>query len=176
MKKEDKSLLIDQFVETLNEYAHFYLVDVTALNSATTSALRRECFKQEVKLQVVKNTLFEKALEKLEGDYSALLPCLKGVTGVMFCQTANVPAKLIKKFAKDHGDMPALKAATLRKASTSVLRTSMLSAQSRARTSSLPRLSPPSKVRCRVCSPLSTAVRPSTVSSMQLKRKTPNAA
>ena len=111
MKKEDKSLLINQFVETLNEYAHFYLVDGTALNSATTSALRRECFKQEVKLQVVKNTLFEKALEKLEGDYSALLPSLKGVTGVMFCQTANVPAKLIKKFAKDHGDMPALKAA-----------------------------------------------------------------
>lgn len=111
MKKEDKSLLINQFVETLNEYAHFYLVDVTALDSATTSALRRECFKQEVKLQVVKNTLFEKALEKLDGDYSALVPCLKGVTGVMFCQTANVPAKLIKKFAKANGDKPALKAA-----------------------------------------------------------------
>ena len=111
MKKEDKSLLINQFVETLNEYAHFYLVDVTALDSATTSALRRECFKQEVKLQVVKNTLFEKALEKLDGDYSALVPCLKGVTGVMFCQTANVPAKLIKKFAKANGDKPGLKAA-----------------------------------------------------------------
>lgn len=111
MKKEDKSLLINQFVETLNEYAHFYLVDVTALDSATTSALRRECFKQEVKLQVVKNTLFEKALEKLDGDYSALVPCLKGVTGVMFCQTANVPAKLIKKFAKANGDKPSLKAA-----------------------------------------------------------------
>lgn len=111
MKKEDKSLLIDQFVETLGKYPHFYLVDVTALNSATTSALRRECFKQEVKLQVVKNTLFEKALEKAEGDFSALVPCLKGTTGVMFCQTANVPAKLIKKFAKDNGDMPKLKAA-----------------------------------------------------------------
>ena len=111
MKKEDKSLLINQFVETLSEYAHFYLVDVTALDSSTTSALRRECFKQEVKLQVVKNTLFEKALEKVEGDFSALAPCLKGTTGVMFCQTANVPAKLIKKFAKDHGDKPSLKAA-----------------------------------------------------------------
>ena len=29
----------------------------------------------------------------------------------MFCTTANVPAKLIKKFGKDHGDMPALKGA-----------------------------------------------------------------
>lgn len=111
MKKEDKGILIDQLVGTLNEYAHFYLVDVTALDSATTSALRRECFKQEVRLQVVKNTLFEKALERIEGDFAALAPCLKGTTGVMFCNTANVPAKLIKKFAKDHADMPALKGA-----------------------------------------------------------------
>ena len=72
MKKEDKGLLIESLVETLNSYAHFYVVDMTALNSATTSALRRECYKSEVKLQVVKNTLFEKALGKLEGDFSAL--------------------------------------------------------------------------------------------------------
>ena len=77
MKKEDKSLLIDSLVETLNAYPHFYLVDMTALNSAATSELRRECFKQDVKLQVVKNTLFAKALEKIEGDFSALAVCLK---------------------------------------------------------------------------------------------------
>ena len=111
MKKEDKSLLIDQFVETLNEYPHFYLVDVTGMDSATTSALRRECFKNDIKLQVVKNTLFEKALERREEDYSALSVCLKGNTGVLFCATANAPAKLIKKFAKDNADMPALKGA-----------------------------------------------------------------
>ena len=111
MKKEDKSLLIDQFVETLNQYPHFYLVDVTGMNSTDTSDLRRECFKNNVKLQVVKNTLFEKALERKEEDYSALSTCLKGNTGVMFCETANIPAKLIKKFSKDHADMPALKGA-----------------------------------------------------------------
>ena len=111
MKKEDKSLLIDSLVETLNNYSHFYLVDMTALDSAATSALRRECFKSEVKLQVVKNTLFGKALGKLEGDVSALDSCLKGTTGVMFCNTANVPAKLIKSFGKDHNNMPSLKAA-----------------------------------------------------------------
>ena len=111
MKKEDKSLLIDQLVQTLGEYPHFYLVDVTGLDSATTSALRRECFQNDVKLQVVKNTLFEKALEKVEGDFAALQTALKGNTGIMFCQTANVPAKLIKKFGKTHNDMPGLKAA-----------------------------------------------------------------
>lgn len=111
MKKEDKSLLIEKLVQEVQEYPHFYLVDVAALDSSTTSALRRECFKQEIKLQVVKNTLFEKALEKLEGEYPALIPCLKGTTGIMFCQTANAPAKLIKKFAKEHGDKPSLKGA-----------------------------------------------------------------
>lgn len=111
MKKEDKSLLIESLVETLKTYPHFYLVDVTGLDSGTTSDLRRECFKNEVKLQVVKNTLFEKALEKTEGDFSSLSSCLKGNTGIMFCNTANVPAKLIKKFGKGHNGMPALKGA-----------------------------------------------------------------
>ena len=111
MKKEDKSLLIDSLVETLKNYSHFYLVDMTGLDSSTTSALRRECFGSEVKLQMVKNTLFEKALERLDNDFSTLAECLKGTTGLMLCNTANVPAKLIKEFAKDHNDKPALKGA-----------------------------------------------------------------
>ena len=112
MKKEDKALLIDSLVETINNYPHFYVVDVTALDSQTTSELRRECFKNEIKLQVVKNTLFIKALEKIGNEeFEALKPILKNTTGIMFCQVANQPAKLIKSFAKGHGDMPALKGA-----------------------------------------------------------------
>ena len=112
MKKEDKATLIDSLVETLNNYPHFYVVDVTALDSQTTSDLRRACFKNDIKLQVVKNTLFIKALEKIgNADFEALKPILKNTTGIMFCQVANQPAKLIKAFAKDHGDMPALKGA-----------------------------------------------------------------
>lgn len=111
MKKEDKSLLINSLVETLNQYPHFYLVDLTALNSQTTSELRRECFKQNLKLVMVKNSLFAKALESKEGDFSAMNSVLKGTTGVMFTEVANAPAKLIKSFGKTHNDMPALKAA-----------------------------------------------------------------
>ena len=112
MKKEDKALLIDSLVEKLNSYPHFYVVDVTALDSQTTSDLRRACFKNEIKLQVVKNTLFIKALEKVGNpEFEALKPILKNTTGIMFCQVANQPAKLIKSFGKDHGDMPALKGA-----------------------------------------------------------------
>ncbi|MBQ0047632.1 MAG: 50S ribosomal protein L10 [Prevotellaceae bacterium] len=111
MKKEDKALLIDSFVETLKNYPHFYVVDVTALNSQTTSDLRRECFKNEIKLMVVKNKLFIKALAQVGEEMDAFVPALKQNTAIMFCNTANKPARLIKKFAKNNGGMPALKAA-----------------------------------------------------------------
>ena len=109
MRKEDKGNIIAQLGEVFNEYAHFYLVDVTGLNAATTSAMRRKCFQSEIKMVVVKNTLLHKALEAAETDYTPLYDCLKGTTAVLFANTANAPAKLLKDFAKD--GMPALKAA-----------------------------------------------------------------
>lgn len=112
MKKEDKATLIESLSQTLNEYAHFYVVDVTALDSQATSELRRECFKNEIKLQVVKNTLFIKALENVgNADFEALKPTVKNNTGIMFSNTANKPARVLKSFGKAHGDMPALKSA-----------------------------------------------------------------
>lgn len=110
MRKEDKAVIIEKLGEQLNEYAHFYLVNVAGLNAAQTSDLRRKCFAQGVKMVVVKNTLLEKAFEAAEIDYSPLYPVLKGSTAVMFCDVANVPAKLIKEAGKDSG-VPALKAA-----------------------------------------------------------------
>jgi large subunit ribosomal protein L10 len=109
MRKEDKVLAVEKIVSTLKEYAHFYLVDVEAMNAEATSKLRRTCFQKEVKLLVVKNTLLHKALESLEIDYSPLYGCLKGSTAIMFCNTGNVPAKLLKDMEKE--GKPALKAA-----------------------------------------------------------------
>ncbi len=109
MRKEDKNAIIEQIAATVKEYGHFYLVDTTALNAADTSDLRRACFKADIKLMVVKNSLLHKALESLEVDYSPLYDCLKGTTAVMFCNVANAPAKLIKDNAKN--GIPGLKAA-----------------------------------------------------------------
>lgn len=109
MRKEDKQLVIDQIGAQLKEYAHFYLVDVTGLNAAATSDLRRKCFGAEIKMVVVKNTLLHKAFEASEIDYSPLYGALKGSTAIFFCNTANVPAKLIKEVGKD--GIPGLKAA-----------------------------------------------------------------
>jgi large subunit ribosomal protein L10 len=100
MKKEDKSAIIEQLTATVQEYPNFYLTNIEALNAKKTSVLRRECFKQEVKLVVVKNTLLKKALENVEEDFSPLDVALKSNTAVMFSHVPNVPARLIKEFTK----------------------------------------------------------------------------
>lgn len=109
MKKEDKEILIAKLGEQINEYPHFYLVDVHGLNAEATSNLRRKCFGAGIKMVVVKNTLLQKALEKSEVDYSPLFESLKGSTAVFFTQVANAPAKLLKEVGKD--GVPGLKAA-----------------------------------------------------------------
>ena len=111
MKKEVKDTIIVELGEQLKKYPHFYLVDVTGLNAEDTSNLRRKCFKNEIKMVVVKNTLLHKALEASEIDFSPLYESLKGSTALMFCQTANVPAKLLKDYKDKKNEIPALKAA-----------------------------------------------------------------
>ena len=109
MRKEDKNTVIEQIAATTKEYSHFYLVDTTAMNAASTSALRRKCFEADIKLLVVNNTLLQKALDGLEVDYSPLYGSLKGSTTIMFTNIGNAPAKLIKNVAKE--GIPGLKAA-----------------------------------------------------------------
>ena len=109
MKKEVKDTIIVELGEKLKEYPHFYLVDVTGLNAEATADLRRKCFKNEIKMVVVKNKLLHKAFEASEIDYEPLYSALKGNTAVMFTQTANAPAKLLKDYKK--AGIPALKAA-----------------------------------------------------------------
>ena len=113
MRKEDKGAIINNLTEVVKSYPNFDLTDIEAMDAEKTSKLRRECFKQEVKLVVVKNSLLRKALENVEGDFSPLHGALKGNTAVMFSQVANAPARLIKDFTKDtKGEgKPQLKAA-----------------------------------------------------------------
>jgi large subunit ribosomal protein L10 len=110
MKSSDKKVIIDNLQEQIDSYNHFYLTDISGLNAENTSNLRRLCFKQNVKLVVVKNTLLRKALESSTKNVEEIYDALKGNTSVMFTADANVPAKLIKDFSKKH-KKPVLKAA-----------------------------------------------------------------
>ena len=111
MKKEVKDTIIVELGQKLEEYAHFYLVDVNGLNAEETSELRRKCFKNDVKMVVVKNTLFQKVLEASDIDFEPLYASLKGSTALLFCNTANVPAKMLKEYKDNKKEIPLLKAA-----------------------------------------------------------------
>ena len=112
MTKEEKNKLIDILDDSIKDNANFYLADISGLNAEESSNLRRLCFQKEVSLQVVKNTLLKKALEKNDNDFDQLYDILKGNTSIMFTHIANSPAKIIKEFRKKH-DRPILKAAYL---------------------------------------------------------------
>ena len=111
MKKEDKAIIIEQIANTLKEYSCFYLAETAGLDAEKTSELRAACFKQDIKLMVVKNTLLHKALESLEGDYSEIYGALKGSTSILFSNTGNAPAKLLKSMVKKDQPLPRFKAA-----------------------------------------------------------------
>lgn len=111
MKKEEKGLIISKIAHTIKEYSCFYLVETAGLDAEKTSALRRECFKNDIKLMVVKNTLLHKALETLDGNYEELYPALKGASSLMCANVGNAPAKLLKSFRKKDDVLPRLKAA-----------------------------------------------------------------
>ena len=110
MKKEDKALVIDSLIEKINSNPHFYLTDISDLNAEDTSNLRRKCFESNIQMEVAKNTLVKIAMEKAEGEYDGLYEVLKGNTSIMFTETGNAPAKLIKEFRKSN-DKPILKGA-----------------------------------------------------------------
>lgn len=110
MKKEDKNIIIDRLAEQLQNTPNFYLADISTLNAEKTTSLRRKCFENQVTLTVVKNTLLQKALEKINFKEVEMYSVLEGPTALMIAETANVPAKVIKEFRKS-SEKPVLKAA-----------------------------------------------------------------
>ncbi len=115
MTREEKNQAIDNLAIRLNEANIFYLADIAGLDADGSSKLRSTCFKSDVKLEVVKNTLLKKALEKAEGEYDELYDTLKGNTSIMFSTVGNAPAKVIKDFRKK-SEKPILKGAFIEEA------------------------------------------------------------
>jgi large subunit ribosomal protein L10 len=110
MKREDKNTIIEQLTERINNASAFYLADISEIDAADTSELRRACHKKQISLIVVKNSLLQKAFERSEKNTEDLPSVLKGNTSLMFCETGNVPAILIKEFRRKH-ERPILKGA-----------------------------------------------------------------
>ncbi|BAO76671.1 50S ribosomal protein L10 [Winogradskyella sp. PG-2] len=115
MTREEKSQVIEELTAQLAENANIYLTDMSGLDALATSNLRRACFKSNIKLAVVKNTLLEKAMEASDKEFGELPATLKGNTSVMYSETGNAPAKVIKEFRKK-SEKPLLKGAFIEEA------------------------------------------------------------
>ncbi|MEO5788349.1 MAG: 50S ribosomal protein L10 [Gelidibacter sp.] len=115
MTREEKSQVIEELTAQLADNTHIYLTDISGLNAKNTSELRRACFKADIKMAVVKNTLLSKAMEASEKDFGDLPKTLVGNTSVMYSETGNAPAKVIKLFRKK-SDKPLLKGAFIEEA------------------------------------------------------------
>lgn len=110
MKKEQKNQTVDALAQKLSVSGNFYLTDISNLTVETSNKLRRICFKRNIQLKMVKNTLLRKAMERSGKDFSPLFDTLKGSTSIMFSEVANDPAKMIKEFRRE-APKPILKAA-----------------------------------------------------------------
>ena len=115
MTREEKANVIQDLTTELGDNSTIYLADISGLDAKTTSDLRRACFKANIKLSVVKNTLLAKAMEASEREFGELPEVLKGNTSLMFSEVGNAPAKLIKSFRKK-SDKPLLKGAFVEEA------------------------------------------------------------
>ena len=111
MNKTEKTQVIEQLVEKLNANNKIYLADCSTLTVEKVNAFRKQCFEKKISVTVVKNTLLKKAIERAnDSKLAELIPALKGETALIFTDTSNAPAKIIKEFRKN-GKKPALKAA-----------------------------------------------------------------
>jgi len=77
MTREEKSQVIQDLTVTLARTNTIYLADISGLDALATSNLRRACFKANVQLAVVKNTLLSKAMEASDKEFGELQDILK---------------------------------------------------------------------------------------------------
>ena len=110
MKREEKQEIVNALTEQIKSYGNFYITDTADLSVAKINGIRRKCFDKGIAIQVVKNTLIQKALVEAGVDSEELFGVLKGSSTLLFSETGNAPAKLIKELRKE-GDKPVLKGA-----------------------------------------------------------------
>ena len=110
MTKTEKQASIVSLTDKFANSSFFYFTDTSGLTVEKINQLRRICFEKGIQLQVAKNTLIKKALVAGGKFTDDLDPVLSGPTAIMFTETGNLPARVIKQFRKSD-TKPALKGA-----------------------------------------------------------------
>jgi len=110
MTREEKNDVIDGLVENFNNFQFVYVTDSSDLSANDNNALRRLLHKHGVTMQVAKNTLIKKALEKSDQEWGDLIDTLTGTTALLFASNPKASAVAIKDFRKK-SPKPVLKGA-----------------------------------------------------------------
>lgn len=115
MEKEEKKILdqereypkkkidsIQNLVEKLTQHNIVYFVDISKVKANLNNKFRSLCYPKGVEVLGVKNSLLEKAMQQVTGKtfteiYDKKNKVLVGQTALLFSETANLPAKLIKE-------------------------------------------------------------------------------
>lgn len=114
MKKEDKGKIIQELSEKFAKFNYFYITDASGMTVENVNKFRKLCYSKGIEYKVVKNSLIKKALESTKTDYSPFHgTVLKGFSGILFAESGNAPAKLLKEFHKTGIDKPVLKGASV---------------------------------------------------------------
>jgi len=109
MARPEKVAQVDAVEAAINSARSVVLSDITGLNVAKVTELRRRCREQGVDLKVVKNTLARRGVEKTAAK--GLAQYFDGPTAIAISrETENAAAKVLAKFASEHEQLPKLKA------------------------------------------------------------------
>ncbi len=113
MNKQEKNKKVEELTALLNENKNFYLADTSTITGIKINQFRRICFEKNVNMEVVKNTLLRKAMEKSDNAaaFADLHATLVGNTAVLWGSQPSDPARVIKQFRNDGTKLPLLKGA-----------------------------------------------------------------
>lgn len=109
MRLDEKKRITEELAREIDAAGTIYLTDFTGLDVKAMTEFRARLRESGLGYRVVKNTLMRRALEGLDLP-DDLLAHLEGPTGLVLGEEDPVaPAKVVRDFAKEHDEKPALK-------------------------------------------------------------------
>lgn len=97
---ENKKAIVDEVVELVNNSKSVVIAEYRGLKVSEISSFKRELLKSNAKMSVYKNSLVERAVDKL--GYDELNQYLEGPNAIITCADPVSAAKVSAKFAKAH--------------------------------------------------------------------------